>query len=363
MSRSRVRVRFAVMSVILLAILVSSSKFSSAYGQSYPNITSYRVTGAPDYNAPGNETFWNTIDWTNVPLAASVSPGGGHTSEVSIKSANDGFNIYILLKWTDKVGPSFGTDSEVYSAPNGTLIPLSADVTGNVTQLFHNSTYYYPDRVAVLWFIDGNRQQSPAMELGSNGAITGGAADIWHWQSTPTDNNPNDSAFPGGYTDPAGNAIYPNDNMSFAEDDFTNMTGFFVTAGNFGAGAPNLDPYADPFFIHVGNAFSDFNKTWSVEMVRSFATSDPMHQVQLKTGATYYTAFAVWNGLLGESAHIKSVSQWFTITVSDSPPPYLSTTLTGQTPAVAPTLAAAVGLGLLITGIIIGIAVRSKNKG
>lgn len=361
MKRSRVTVRFAVMSAVLLMIVFSSSKLSSAYAQSYPNITSYRVSGAPDYNAPGNESFWSTIDWTNMPLAASVSPGGGHTSELSVKSANDGFNIYVLLKWTDEVGPSFGTDSEVYTAPNGTLISLSADVTGNVTQLFHNATYYYPDRVAVLWFLGGSRQQSPAMELGSNGAITGGAADIWHWQSTPTDNNPSDSAFPGGYTDPTGKTLYPNDNMSFAEDDFTNMTGFFVTAGNF-AGAPNLDPYADPFSIHVGNAFSDSNKTWSVEMVRSFTTSDPTYQVQLVPGATYYAAFAVWNGMLGESAHIKSVSQWYTITVSNTPPPYPSP-LANQTVAVAPTLAAAVGLGLLITGVIIGIVIRSKNKG
>jgi hypothetical protein len=355
-------VRFAL-SIILILVLLSSSRFSSVEGQTYPNITSYRVNGAPNYNAPGNESFWNMMDWTNVPLAASVSPGGGHTPEVSIKSANDGFNTYVLLKWTDSVGPSFGAESEVYTSSNGTLVPLSEGATMNVTQLFYNSTYYYPDRVAVLWFIGGGREQSPVMQLGSSGAITGGAADIWHWQSVPTDNNPNDQDFPGGYTDPTGRVTYPNNNMSFAEDDFTNMTGFFVTAGNFGANAPNLDPYADPFIIHVGNAFSDSNKTWSIEMVRSFTTSDPQFQVQLKTGATYYAAFAVWNGRLGESAHIKSVSQWYTITISDNPPPYLSTTPTSQTPGISPTLAGAVGLGLLIVGVIIGLVARSKSKG
>jgi len=332
-------------------------------GQTYPNITSYRVSGAPNYDAPGNESFWNTMDWTNVPLAASVSPGGGQTSEVSIKSANDGFNVYVLLKWTDKVGPSFGAQGELYTAPNGTLVPLSTDTTRNVTQLFYNSTYYYQDRAALLLFLGGDRQQSPVMELGSSGAITGGAADIWHWQSVPTDNNPSDQDFPGGYTDPTGKSIYPNDNMSFAEDDFTNMTGFFVTAGSFGTDAPNLDPYADPFIIHVGNAFSDSNQTWTVEMVRSFTTSDPQFQVQLTTGGTYYAAFAIWNGKLGESAHIKSVSQWYTLTISDKPPPYLSTTPISQALGISPTLAAVVGIGLLITGVIIGIVVRPKNKG
>ena len=362
MGRSKARVRFLVMSAILLMIFFTSSRLSLVNGQSFPNIISYRVNGAPDYSAPGNESFWNAMDWTNVPLAASVSPGGGHTSEVSVKSANDGFNVYVLLKWTDAVGPSFGSQSELYTASNGTQLPLSEEATTNVTQLFYNSTYYYQDRVAVLWFLGGTREQSPAMQLGSSGAITGGAADIWHWQSVPTDNNQNDPDFPGGYTDPAGRAIYPNDNMSFAEDDFTNMTGFFVTPGSFGADSPNLDPYADPFIVHVGNAFSDSNKTWSIEMARSFTTTDPQFQVQLKTGATYYAAFAVWNGRLGESAHVKSVSQWYTITISDSPPPYLSSTPITP-PGISPMLAAAVGLGLLITGIVIGIMVRSKNKG
>ena len=356
--------RLVVLSVILLIVLLSSIRLSPlANGQTFPNVTSYRVTGAPNYDAPGNESFWNGMDWMNIPLAASASPGGGHTADVSIKSANDGFNVYILLKWVDKVGPSFGAQEELYTAPDGTLLPLSEEATMNVTQLFYNSTYYYQDRVAVLWFLAGDRQQSPVMELGSSGAITGGAADIWHWQSVPTDHDPRDQDFPGGYTDPTGRALYPNNNMSFAEDDFTNMTGFFVTAGNFGADAPNLDSYADPFIVHVGNAFSDSNQTWSIEMVRSFTTSDPQFQVQLKTGAIYFAAFAVWNGKLGESAHIKSVSQWYTISISDSPPPYLSTNLTSQMPEITPILAAEVGLGLLITGIIIGIVLRSKNKG
>jgi hypothetical protein len=355
--------RFFIVPLLAIVLLSSSGLIPTMNAQGYPKIISFKVDGAPNYDAPGNESFWRAMDWTNISLAASVSPGGGHTPEVSIKSANDGFNIYVLLKWKDSVGPSFGAENETFTAPNGTLIPLSQETTMNVTQLFYNSTYYYPDRVAILWFLVGSREQSPAMELGSNGAITGGAAEIWHWQSVPTDNNPNDTSFPGGYTDPTGRVIYPNNNMSFAEDDYTNKTGFFVTAGSFGAAAPNLDPYADPFIVHVGNAFSDSNKTWSIEMVRSLTTSDPQFQVQLKTGATYYAAFAVWNGRLGESAHIKSVSQWYTITINDSPPPYMLTTPTSQIPEITPMLAAAVGLGLLIVGIIIGVVVRPKNKG
>lgn len=336
---------------------------SVAAQSAYPQIMSYRVEGAPNYNSPGNESFWRGISWTSIPLAASVAPGGGHTSNVRVKSGNDGFNIYVLLQWSDPEGPSFGTSGETYRAPNGMLLPLNPENTSDVSQLFYNSTYYYPDRTAVLWFIgnSADQQQSPKMELDSNGAITGGAANIWHWQSTPTDNSPNDTSFPGGYTDPMGNAIYPADNISFAEDDYTNTTGFFVTAASFGAGAPNLNPFADPYIIHVGNYFSNVNKTWTVEMVRTFTTSDAgQYRIQLATGSSYFVAFAVWNGKLGESAHVKSVSQWYSLTISDlpasSPSPQVAET------GVSPTLAAVVGFGLLIVGVIIGIVARPKIR-
>jgi DMSO reductase family type II enzyme heme b subunit len=327
-------------------------------------ITSYRVSGAPNYALPGRETFWDTISWTEVPLAASVSPGGGHTPNVLVKSANDGYDIYILFRWNDSVGPSFGSSNEMYASPNGTLLPLNPADTAQVKQLFYNSTYYYPDRVAMLWFLQNasERQQSPAMQLGSDGAITGGAAEIWHWQTNPTDNSPNDTGFPGGYTDPSGAAVYPPDNMSFAEDDYTNTTGFYVIAGSFGAGAPNLAPYADPYNVHVGNYFSDSNKSWTVEMVRSFTTDASAYREQLTTNSTYYVAFAVWNGKLGESSHIKSVSQWYTLTITDQTPPQPPAPSVPTQGGVTIGSATVVGVGLLIVGIIIGIIVRPRPK-
>jgi cytochrome b558/566 subunit A len=197
------------------------------------------------------------------------------------------------------------------------------------------------------------------MVLGSDGAITGGAANIWHWQSVPTDNNANDTSFPGGYTDPSGSPIYPNNNVSFAEDDYTNTTGFYTIGGSFGASSPNLDPYADPYAVRVGNYFSNSNRTWTVEMVRSFTISDAsQYRVQLAAGASYYVAFAVWNGKLGESSHIKSVSQWYMLTVSDQAPP---SPIPVATPSgISPTLAAVVGIGLLVVGTIIGSVARQK---
>ena len=370
MDRCGFRHAFAVylITAVFLTLLLSSGLLAVNAQGSFANIVSYRVNQAPNYSRPGSESFWDAITWTNVPLAGSVSPGGGHTTNVLVKSANDGYNIYVLFRWNDSVGSSFGSSTEAYLAPNGTLLPLNPEDTGRVNQLFYNSTYYYPDRAAILWFLqDANRrQQSPAMVLGSNGALTGGAAEIWHWQSSPTDNSPNDTGFPGGYTDPSGSPIFPADNMSFAEDDYTNMTGFYVIGGSFGAGASNLDQYADPYIVHVGNYFSDSNKTWTVEMVRSFTTSQATkYTEQLTTGSSYYVAFAIWNGKLGESSHIKSVSQWYSLTVSDQMQSLPTTTTMTTAPAetgIGAPLVAATGIGLLIVGIIIGLTVRQRPK-
>jgi cytochrome b558/566 subunit A len=282
-----------------------------------------------------------------------------------VKSANNGFDIYMLFRWNDSAGPSFLADPEMYRAPNGSLIPLTPEATANVTQLFYNSTYYYPDRVAVLWFIanQSERQESPRMMLGTNGAITGGAAEIWHWQSNPTDNNPNDTGFPGGYTNPTGAPIYPPDNLSFAEDDYTNTTGFFVIAGSFGSGSPNLDPYADPFMIHVGSYYSYSNKTWTVEMVRSFTTSQASsYRVQLATGSSYFIAMAVWQGKLGESAEFKSVSLWYNLTVSSHIAPSKAITASSPSSGVPISLASAVAVASVIVGLVIGTVLRSSSN-
>ncbi|MFI5422225.1 MAG: ethylbenzene dehydrogenase-related protein [Nitrososphaerales archaeon] len=326
------------------------------------------MAGSPNYTSPGNETFWNAINWTNVPLSASVAPGGGHTPNLLVKSANNGFDIYMLFRWNDSAGPAYFGAPEAFQLPNGTLVELTPELTQNVTQLFYNSTYYYPDRVAMLWFLapPSSRQQAPVMMLGSDGAITGGAADIWHWQGNPTDNNPNDTGFPGGYTDPQGNPIYPPDNLSFAEDDYTNTSGFYVVAGNFGNSTPNLAPYADPFVVHVGSSYSYTAKTWTVEMVRSLQTSDASsYQVQLKTGTPYYVALAVWQGRMGESSNLKSVSQWLTLTISGSGPQVSSSTSTTSTNIageVSVPVAAAVAAGVLIAGLVIGIVIRSPSR-
>ncbi len=171
-----------VLAILLLSLTALSVHAASAATASLPlsRITSYRVDGAPNYSIPGNESFWKSISWTTAPLVASVKPGGGHTPNLLIKSANDGFNIYVLFRWNDRQGPSYGSSTEEYTLPNGTSVPLNPANSTFVKQLFYSPTYYYPDRVAVLWFIGDPlaRNQTAQMKLGTNGALNGGAAEI-----------------------------------------------------------------------------------------------------------------------------------------------------------------------------------------
>jgi hypothetical protein len=129
------------------------------------------------------------------------------------------------------------------NSTTGQIVPLDFTKTGAVKQLFYNATYFYPDRVAILWFLNGTRDVVPAMSLNSTGAITDGSANIWHWQSVPTDNISFPTSLAGNYTDSSGKTIFPPNNSSFAEDDYTDKNGFFPIPGRI-SGAPNLVPDA-----------------------------------------------------------------------------------------------------------------------
>jgi hypothetical protein len=352
--------RLTLLTFLIFTAFMFQPASAATVQSSFTTITSYRVNGAPNYNAPGNESFWSGIAWTNVSLVASVAPGGGKTPSVLVKSANDGFNVYVLFRWKDAQGASYGSSTEAFIS-SGKLVNLSYANTPTVNQLFYNSTYYYPDRAAMLWYIGNLTQRdqtAPQMQLGTNGAISAGTANIWHWQSNPTDSNPSDKGYPGGYTDPKGNAIFPPNNSSFAEDDYTDTSMFSAIAGN-ASGTPNLDPYSSPFIILAGNSFSPSNNTWTVEMVRPLIVpQDAKYRVQLAVGSTYFVGFAIWNGKMGESSHIKSVSQWYKFAVTNQAPPAPAASAGG----VSLTLAAATGVGLLAVGLIAGLMLRPERK-
>ena len=85
---------------------------------------------------------------------------------------------------------------------------------------------------------------------------------------------------------------------------------------------------------------------------------DAQYRVQLSVGSTYFVGFAIWNGKMGESSHIKSVSQWYKFTLTNQAPAAPATTVGG----VSLTLAAATGTGLLAVGLIVGLLIRPQRK-
>jgi hypothetical protein len=170
--------RLALLTILIFAAFMFQPVSAAIVQTTFTTIPSYRVSGAPNYDAPGNESFWNQIGWTNISLVASVAPGGGKTPSVLVKSANDGFNVYVLLRWKDAQGPSYVGSTEAFMS-NGKLVNLTYANTQTTNQLFYNSTYYYPDRAAMLWYIGNQTQRdqtAPQMLLGTNGAISAGTA-------------------------------------------------------------------------------------------------------------------------------------------------------------------------------------------
>ncbi len=96
-------------------------------------------------------------------------------------------------------------------------------------------------------------------------------------------------------------------------------------------------------------------------MVRSFTTDEPNYNVQLSTGSSYYVAFAVWNGRMGESSNFKSVSQWYNLTISAASQPTTQVSIaTGG--SITTTLAVAVGVGALIVGLVIGTVLKMPRS-
>jgi len=75
--------RLALLILLIFTIFAVQPARAANVQTIFTTITSYRVAGAPNYSAPGNESFWSQIGWTNVSLVASVAPGGGKDNERS----------------------------------------------------------------------------------------------------------------------------------------------------------------------------------------------------------------------------------------------------------------------------------------
>jgi len=338
---------------VLLLTLTFSGTIIIAHGQTSPSIVAYKVTGQADLASPGSESFWSSIPWTEIPLAANV-PNGGHTPYILVKMANNGTDLFVLLSWNVTV-PSYMMSSVFsigggppgypplwYNSSSGQYVPApprSLEETV-VKSYYVNSTYYSQDRVAVMWYLGGQSgTPDDCMVVGApnGGALeAGGAADIWDFMFGATWNTTHLFHTGVGYPMEPLSKYYNwwNDNVSFTGVDYPAPPyGFalnlYTNASNLyevglGTGlfyedvATNL---TNPYVVQASARYS--NGAWIVEMVRPMGipAGAGNYEVDLQPGSTYDVAFAVWQGYYGENAFIKSISTFVTAYISTSPPP------------------------------------------
>ncbi len=340
MAQSKISQKKVLLTILVAAVsIIGFTGFINiASAQSTNTIISYSVTGSPNWTAPGTEPFWKNIPWTPVSLIESVT-GGGHTPMISVKSAHTNSEIFMLLTWQDS-NPSYlgssafgfntvavleGKNSTGYyyiNGPNRTQEQQAVD-NGTLVGLFHNSTFYYPDRAAIMWSLGAT---SDCMNLGKNGgSLSTGAANIWEWEFGAMDNSSRDPAWSlWSNTTATGTNSIPT--HSFALNLFSNQTNLYQVGigGNTFANWYNPVPgtvNVDPYIVWTAANYSDGN--WTVEYVRSFTTPSQLsnYEVQISQGQSYNIAFAVWQGYQGESAFVKSIAPTFyTLSISSSKP-------------------------------------------
>lgn len=238
--------------------------------------------------------------------------------------------------------------------------------TAEYVNLFHNSTYVYPLRVAVMWDLGGVPNEwfkvayTPHMLLGTSGAFSAGEVEVWHWNSNPRSNNSLDLGYGGimrslsgaswnlanythcaSYNDPLNLGYLPHQGM--VADMYVNGSSIYYIGGipfvttfpalnnpkvtNWQWLQGNYTPGElwDPSVVATGDQLSTQpnGQTYlTLEYARTFSTSgvscgqgESNYQVQFQPGATYHVAFAWFQGAIGESVDFKSISLWWNVYV------------------------------------------------
>lgn len=243
--------------------------------------------------------------------------------------------------------------------------------TAGYTSLFYNSTYMYPERVAIMWFLGGapsSWQQvayTPHMVVGTPGALSAGEAEVWHWNSNPRANNTQDTGYGAPITsitgvqfslnnwteNPAYQSYLAHDPLKLGfiyhqgmiNDMFTNGSSLYIVGGiPFVNTFPELNNNSitgwqwlqgnyspkdlwDPSLVATGARVvqTTTGTYWYLEFARTFTTigtpSAP-YQVQFYPGHTYWVAFAVFQGGAGESVDFKSISFWWRVYIQPDKP-------------------------------------------
>jgi hypothetical protein len=249
--------------------------------------------------------------------------------------------------------------------------------TAEYVSLFHNATYVYPLRVAVMWDLSGvptdwfKVAYTPHMVLGTPGAFSAGSADVWHWNSNPSSNNTLDTSYQISdtigtetlqgkvwtlvnythcpqYADPLNLGFLPHQGM--LNDMFVNGSSIYfiggipflnsfpvlnnpsISAWNWLHGNYTPKELWDPALVATGDRlevdqngqtylYVEFARTFSTQGVTSCipnAGDESKYQVQFEQGKVYHVAFALFQGAIGESVDFKSISLWWNVYIQPS---------------------------------------------
>lgn len=411
--------------------------------QAPSGIVAYKVVGSANLQNPGSESFWSKIPWYNVslvpnlstqmlPIAANV-PTSGLAPYVMVKAAWNGSDIFILVEWPDPYGPSLvgpaaiagpGHWPMVYN-PNG---PLNTTFLNLLTSTFKKkyfminssfavikgsprpmeyvlayvapkygvyfygyyvnltSGHYYPDRVAIMWYMGNEQSPSDCMNIGgphpgyvipgelgqlvksylgtsveqyTGGSLSSGAANIWEWISGATyPNGQNFNYFTNTTWDiehgisAQAASQFANAPHGFFINLLANQTGLY-DIGDGGIWYPNATGPEPGYFINYAGAKYE-NGYWVVEFVRSLKAPMP-YTINLTPGQTYDVAFGVWIGKAGETSWDKSISANFI-------PLTIATTAPTTAPAVPIQVVVVSIIGIVIALVAIGLVFYSARS-
>jgi len=291
-------------------------------------------------------------------IVGAIDPEGNplnNGNPVNITSINLNYNGTPVTSLTQFL--SMGLNGTTWFQDTYNLF-YPEDTAGYVS-LFYNSTYYYPDRFAIMWLLGGvpstwtQVAYTPHMMPGTSGALSAGQAEIWFLNSNPRANNTQDSGYPGPtffsrtspppyvhhpqYNDPLNLGYLPNQGL--IADIFVNGSSIYYIGGNYQASFPSIDnPHITPW--QVANGMANLSQLWDpavvatgfqfvntptgqymiAEFARTFSTvgvsggqGESHYQIQLQPGQTYHVAFAVFQGGAGESVDFKAISFWWNL--------------------------------------------------
>ncbi|MDG6907928.1 MAG: hypothetical protein JRN20_19340 [Nitrososphaerota archaeon] len=370
---------FVGMTLVIAYVLIffSVSFVINATQNQIATIYVPHVTGTPNFSNPGGEAFWSSVGTYHIALIQSYSyPGtpSGDTAWVNVQMAwtNTGGTPDLMIRMEF---PSYGTVSPTAPKPttpvlndstyhnlypmynSSCIYPTSSCFGGQYPQdvgfvpLAQGSQYVYPEQAIVMLGIAPGANSDawyavsykPKMVPGTSGGLgtgSGGAAELWIWSRSPTDNSTSDPYYPG-ISYPNGTALNSVSfgmpaHVSYAIDGYTNASSFYQIGGMPGSSTfpyintpqfytnnlssiTDYTPAMNPFEVQAKGATPATGGNWVVEFVRPLTTSSAngqnKYQLQMNTSSiqSYHISFAVSQEAASQTylIYYNSVSFWY----------------------------------------------------